>query len=225
MLQGARSLAKRVRASHVAEMASSMAVDLREVAKDLADGACTSFEGLQGQVQAACKAAIDMYMEQQGDEGAACQMSLETVTEQTRGGSKEPFLINCMRRGIQVDAMHDQDIIHCCAGIRRGKLAASLEQFVSQVTSAAESLLEAMAREEPDAAQQSEYVAVSVPQSVPMPRCILANTEPYMHGDWRREPYLPRYSAVQPHPQRVPTINCVKQMLTLLWTCFTCSSL
>ena len=86
-----------------------------------------------------------------------------------------------------------------CAGIRRGKLAASLEQFVAQVMTAAEHLVEAMAREEPEAGQQSEYVAVSVPQNVPMPRCILSNTEPYLHGDWRREPYLPRCAPAAPH--------------------------
>lgn len=80
----------------------------------------------------------------------------------------------------------------CHAGMRRGKLVASLEQFVTHVMRAAESLIEAMGREEPDGGQRSEYVAVSVPQNVPMPRCILSNTEPYMHGDWRREPYLPR---------------------------------
>ena len=57
---------------------------------------------------------------------------------------------------------------------------------------AAERLLEAMAGEEPETGQQSEYVSVSIPQNVPMPRCILSNTEPYLHGDWRREPYLPR---------------------------------
>lgn len=63
---------------------------------------------------------------------------------------------------------------------------------MAQVLAAAGNLVEAMAREESEAGQQSEFVAVSVPQNVPMPRCILSNTEPYLHGDWRREPYLPR---------------------------------
>ena len=67
-----------------------------------------------------------------------------------------------------------------------------MDHFVIQVLGAVESLVEHMLREEPEDTQKSELVAVTVPQSVPMPRSILANTEPYMHGDWRKEPYLPR---------------------------------
>lgn len=60
-----------MRSSHVCEMAASLAVDLRSTAKGLEDGACTSFEGLQRQLQTVCRLAIDAYMEQQGDEGKA----------------------------------------------------------------------------------------------------------------------------------------------------------
>ena len=67
-----------------------------------------------------------------------------------------------------------------------------MDQYVIQILGAVESLVEHMVREEPEEAQKPELVAVTVPQSVPMPRSILANTEPYMHGDWRKEPYLPR---------------------------------
>ena len=67
-----------------------------------------------------------------------------------------------------------------------------MDQFVTQVVGAIENLVEYMAKEDPEEGQKSELVAVTVPQSVPMPRAILANTEPYMHGDWRKEPYLPR---------------------------------
>jgi len=67
-----------------------------------------------------------------------------------------------------------------------------MDQFVIQVVGAIENLVEHMAKEDPEEGQKSELVAVTVPQSVPMPRAILANTEPYMHGDWRKEPYLPR---------------------------------
>lgn len=69
VLQAARSQARRVRSSHVCEMAASLAVDLRGTAKALEEGACGSFEGLQGRLQALCRRAIDAYMEQQGDEG------------------------------------------------------------------------------------------------------------------------------------------------------------
>ena len=67
-----------------------------------------------------------------------------------------------------------------------------MDQFVTQVVGAIENLVEHMAKEDPEEGQKSELVAVTVPHSVPMPRAILANTEPYMHGDWRKEPYLPR---------------------------------
>ena len=67
-----------------------------------------------------------------------------------------------------------------------------MDQYVLHVAGAIESLVEHMAREEPEDGQKSELVAVTVPQTVPMPRAILANTEPYMHGEWRKEPYLPR---------------------------------
>lgn len=58
-----------MRASHVSEMAAAMAVDLRPTARELEEGSCTSFEGLQENLQAACKLATDAYIEQQGDEG------------------------------------------------------------------------------------------------------------------------------------------------------------
>ena len=67
-----------------------------------------------------------------------------------------------------------------------------MDQYVIHILGAVESLVEHMIREEPEEAQMPDLVAVTVPQSVPMPRCILANSEPYMHGDWRKEPYLPR---------------------------------
>ena len=67
-----------------------------------------------------------------------------------------------------------------------------MDQYVTQVVGSVENLVEHMAKEEPEEGQKSELVAVTVPQTVPMPRSILANTEPYMHGDWRKEPYLPR---------------------------------
>ncbi len=67
-----------------------------------------------------------------------------------------------------------------------------MDQFVTQVVGAVENLVEHMTKEDPEEGQKPELVAVTVPQTVPMPRAILANTEPYMHGDWRKEPYLPR---------------------------------
>ena len=65
----ARAQARRVRGSHVADMAATLSVDLRTVAREVADGSAGDSETLQAQLQGACKKAIDVYVSQQGDEG------------------------------------------------------------------------------------------------------------------------------------------------------------
>ena len=67
--QVARAQARRVRGSHVADMAATLGVDLRPVAREVAKGSTDDSETLQSQLQGACKAAIDVYVSQQGDEG------------------------------------------------------------------------------------------------------------------------------------------------------------
>ena len=69
VLQLGSGLARRVRGSHVAEMAATLGVDVRPVARKVADGSIEDLETLQAQLQEACKEAIDAYMAQQGDEG------------------------------------------------------------------------------------------------------------------------------------------------------------
>ena len=73
VMQVARGLARRVRGSHVAEMAATLGVDFRTVAREVADGGIEDLETLQVQLQEACKDAIDAYMAQQGDEGELAQ--------------------------------------------------------------------------------------------------------------------------------------------------------
>ena len=68
-VQVAHALARRVRGSHVAEMAETLGVDLQPVARKVADGGIDDSEALQAHLQDACKVAIDAYMAQQGDEG------------------------------------------------------------------------------------------------------------------------------------------------------------
>lgn len=78
-LQVARGLARRVRGSHVAEMAATLGVDFRPVAREVADGGIEDLETLQIQLQDACKEAIDAYMAQQGDEGEHALLALKSL--------------------------------------------------------------------------------------------------------------------------------------------------
>ena len=107
-LQVARGLARRVRGSHVAEMAATLGVDLRPVAQEVADGGTEDFETLQAQLQDACKDAIDAYMAQQGDEG---QHAPKCNSLHTRVASTECWLVaqsalQCFVVKLTIDTAH-----------------------------------------------------------------------------------------------------------------------
>jgi len=111
-----------------------------------------------------------------------------------------------------------QHIISAIAGVRRSKMVALAEQYLKAVKGAAQSLLETLTpgtvlwpvlaapaprRVSGAAAAQKEAAAAggaapaaaeagTIQQSGVLPPSILANREPFLHGDWRRQPYVAR---------------------------------
>ncbi len=110
-----------------------------------------------------------------------------------------------------------QHIISAIAGVRRSKMVALAEQYLKAVKGAAQSLLEtltpgtvlwpvsaapaprrvsgaAAAKKEAAAAAAAAAAAEAgtIQQSGVLPPSILANREPFLHGDWRRQPYVAR---------------------------------
>ena len=78
------------------------------------------------------------------------------------------------------------------SGLRRGKIVAAAEQFAQLVAGAVDALV-AQSAGSKAARQHAEAVAEPALRQVPLPASIIANHEPFRHGDWRKEPYPVRY--------------------------------
>jgi hypothetical protein len=117
------------------------------------------------------------------------------------------------------------------AGVRRAKMVALAEQYLKAVQGAAQAVLEALspgallrpssappAPKRPAAAAaavaaarraaaaaaamyEEEAEPGTIQQSGVLPPSILANREPYRHGEWRRQPFVPRWGGG--HPRRL----------------------
>jgi hypothetical protein len=108
----------------------------------------------------------------------------------------------------------------CPTGVRRTKMVALAEQYLKAVQSASQAVLEvltphailrpssaapapkrtaataasvaAVRRAAAAAAYEEEAEPGTIQQSGVLPPSILANREPYRHGEWRRQPFVPR---------------------------------
>ncbi|KAK9830947.1 hypothetical protein WJX81_000882 [Elliptochloris bilobata] len=76
--------------------------------------------------------------------------------------------------------------------LRRGKLIAMADAFSAAIGRAMEdAAAEALGAEAAAAAAAAAEAAAAAAVAV-LPESILANREPYLQGDWRKEPYIPR---------------------------------
>jgi fucose 4-O-acetylase-like acetyltransferase len=83
--------------------------------------------------------------------------------------------------------------ISAAAG-RRSKLLAIAETFAVAVITAIEGIVSAARTSGSNPGTQgSSQRPVRQVYSGALPHSIVANREPYMQGDWRREPYIPRF--------------------------------
>ena len=79
--------------------------------------------------------------------------------------------------------------------LRRGKLLAMADAFAGAVGRALEAAAADVLGAEAAAAAAAEAAAAAAAAAavvVRLPESILANREPYLQGDWRKEPYIPR---------------------------------
>jgi len=78
--------------------------------------------------------------------------------------------------------------------LRRGKLLAMADAFAGAVGRALEAAAADVLGAEAAAAAAAEAAAAAAAAAVVvrLPESILANREPYLQGDWRKEPYIPR---------------------------------
>ena len=77
------------------------------------------------------------------------------------------------------------------SGVRRGKVLAAADQYAQLINGAIETIV--------DQSFSSKHIAKSTDSSsqpavrhIALPPSIIANTEPFRHGDWRKEPYPTR---------------------------------
>ncbi len=86
---------------------------------------------------------------------------------------------------------------HACADLRLSKLQLMAENFAGALNAAIDALLATSKGSSAPAggagagAKAARPVERYVPNSQ-LPESIQLNREPYMQGDWRKEPYIPR---------------------------------
>jgi len=119
------------------------------------------------------------------------------------------------------------------AGLRRGKVLAAADQFAQLVGGVVETLVGQSVSAKGLLKQGSETISEPVVRRIPLPPSIIANAEPFRHGDWRKEPYPTRqnhltrlllaydwsyvfptsccYNCVQPTARCSTAVVCVKQ--------------
>lgn len=78
------------------------------------------------------------------------------------------------------------------AGLRRGKVLAAADQFAQLVGGVIETLVGQSVSAKGLLKQGSETMSEPVVRRIPLPPSIIANAEPFRHGDWRKEPYPTR---------------------------------
>ena len=75
-------------------------------------------------------------------------------------------------------------------GLRRGKVLAAADQFAQLVAGAVEALVGQSVSTK--LLKQTSEAAQPVVRHIPLPPSIIANHEPFRHGEWRQEPYTRR---------------------------------
>ncbi len=93
------------------------------------------------------------------------------------------------------------------AGLRRGKVLAAADQFAQLVGGVVETLVGQSVSAKGLLKQGSETISEPVVRRIPLPPSIVANAEPFRHGDWRKEPY----------PTRQDHLTC--PLLAYDWSC------
>lgn len=93
--------------------------------------------------------------------------------------------------------------------MRRGKVLAAADQFAQLVGGAIETLVGQSVGSKGLMKQGSESVSEPAVRHIPLPPSIIANAEPFRHGDWRKEPY----------PIRQATLFCTCLNLEHVNTC------
>ena len=77
------------------------------------------------------------------------------------------------------------------SGVRRGKVLAAADQYAQLINGAIETIVEQSLSTKSNM-KPSESHAQPVARHIALPPSIIANTEPFRHGDWRKEPYTRR---------------------------------
>ncbi len=97
---------------------------------------------------------------------------------------------------------HKQDWL-VRADQRHSKLVAKADALATTVAAAVEALVLAARGPQALGPGKEDGAAAALPprpapvRQIKLPESILANREPYLQGDWRKEPYIPRCSLPQ----------------------------
>ena len=75
------------------------------------------------------------------------------------------------------------------SGLRRGKVLAAADQFAQLVAGAIEALVGQSVSAKLLNKQGNDSAAQPTVRHIPLPPSIIANHEPFRHGEWRQEPY------------------------------------
>ena len=90
------------------------------------------------------------------------------------------------------------------AGLRRGKVLAAADQYAQLVAGAIETLVGQSVSSKGLMKQGSNAVSGAAVRRILLPASIIANAEPFRHGDWRKEPYTTRQ-------EHYPCLSCQLQ--------------
>jgi hypothetical protein len=116
----------------------------------------------------------------------ACQM-----LQSDCGGSSRTVTTCCCNRLLDImQGLHGMLVQE--AGLRRGKVLAAADQFAQLVGGVVETLVGQSVSAKGLLKQGSETISEPVVRRIPLPPSIIANAEPFRHGDWRKEPYPTR---------------------------------
>lgn len=77
------------------------------------------------------------------------------------------------------------------SNVRRGKVLAAADQYAQLINGAIETIVE-QSFSSKHLAKSTDSSSQPVVRHIPLPPSIIANTEPFRHGDWRKEPYPTR---------------------------------
>lgn len=194
-----------------------MGISMQSVAQGLRLGQFDCLADVDIAIEAACSSGLHTFLDQnpEGERPAALHMLV---------ACRGMHVARCLRDQLssRCAQMHGFSFSHLRAGVRRTKMVALAEQYLKAVQSASQGLLEALtpgavlrplsaasgptrpaavsaaARRAAAAAEAEDAAeAGTIQQSGLLPKSILANREPYRHGEWRRQPFVPRWAV--PH--------------------------